>query len=63
MLMRAPVIWKTESGRVIIMAKRGIYLLNREASELWRSLDLQKADNHKIVDALIREGLVERTDD
>lgn len=63
-LMRAPVVWKMESGRVIIMTRKGIYLLNREASEIWQSLDgMQEFENHHIVDDLISEGLLERADD
>jgi len=64
MIVRAQVVWKNESGRVIIMAKKGIYLLNKDASELWRSVGkLQNHEYNTVADTLVRDGLLERIDD
>jgi hypothetical protein len=39
MVRRAFVSWKRENGRVLIMSKDGVFLLNKKGSELWESFD------------------------
>ena len=64
-IKRAPVVWKKEDGRVIIMSKKGVFLLNKSASRLWESFDggeVEIKDASTFVDVLLKAGLVEVTD-
>ncbi len=58
---RAPVVWKKdENGRVLIMAKTGVFMLNKKASELWEALNggEEPLGQGDFIQTLLKEGLV-----
>lgn len=63
---RAPVVWKKEGGRVFIMARAGVFLLNEKAAQLWESFDggeIEPETTDEFIKELAKAGLVEVEDD
>ena len=65
-IRRAHVVWKKEGGNVLIMSKKGVFLLNETGARLWESFDGREVDSEGIrpfISSLLEAGLVEVSDD
>jgi len=62
---RAPLAWMKEDGRVLILSEKGVFLLNRAASEIWESLEGEEVGEREkpFIELLLQRGLVEPEDD
>ncbi|MFQ5800686.1 MAG: PqqD family peptide modification chaperone [Candidatus Hydrothermarchaeales archaeon] len=65
-IRRAHVVWKKEKGKVLIMSKKGVFLLNETGARLWESFDGRDVDAEGItpfINSLLEAEAVEVSDD